>query len=175
MARHMGISDTSVLRIWRAHGLKPHRSETFKVSNDPLFAEKLEAVVGLYRSPPEHAIVSCVDDKSQVQVLDRTQPGLPLKRGRAETITHDYKRYGTTTLFAAMDAATGRVISLCPQRHRHQEWLKRTGRAGPAPTGEELAPPAEPKRVRCARVPQKLRTRVTGTKSGETFREPAMR
>jgi len=124
MAKHMGISDTSVLRIWRAHGLKPHRSESFKVSNDPLFAEKLEAVVGLYLSPPEHAIVLCVDEKSQVQALDRTQPGLPLKRGRAETMTHDYKRYGTTTLFAAMDAATGRVISLCQQRHRHQEWLK---------------------------------------------------
>jgi transposase len=124
MAKHMGISDTSVLRIWRAHGLKPHRSESFKVSNDPLFAEKLEAVVGLYLSLPEHAIVLCVDEKSQVQALDRTQPGLPLKRGRAETMTHDYKRYGTTTLFAAMDAATGRVISLFQQRHRHQEWLK---------------------------------------------------
>lgn len=124
MAEAIGISDTSVLRIWHAHGLKPHRSETFKVSNDPQFAEKLEAVVGLYLSPPEHAIVLCVDEKSQVQALDRTQPGLPMKRGRAETMTHDYKRYGTTTLFAAMDAATGRVISLCQQRHRHQEWLK---------------------------------------------------
>lgn len=124
MAQEVGISDTSVLRIWHAHGLKPHRSASFKVSNDPHFAEKLEAVVGLYLSPPEHAIVLCIDEKSQVQALDRTQPGLPLKRGRAETMTHDYKRYGTTTLFAAMDAATGRVISLCQQRHRHQEWLK---------------------------------------------------
>ena len=124
MAQTVGISDTSVLRIWHAHGLKPHRSASFKVSNDPHFAEKLEAVVGLYLSPPEHAIVLCIDEKSQVQALDRTQPGLPLKRGRAETMTHDYKRYGTTTLFAAMDAATGRVISLCQQRHRHQEWLK---------------------------------------------------
>jgi transposase len=124
MAQEVGISDTSVLRIWHAHGLKPHRSASFKVSNDPHFAQKLEAVVGLYLSPPEHAIVLCIDEKSQVQALDRTQPGLPLKRGRAETMTHDYKRYGTTTLFAAMDAATGRVISLCQQRHRHQEWLK---------------------------------------------------
>ena len=107
MANEVGISDTSVLRIWRAHGLKPHRSESFKVSNDPHFAEKLEAVVGLYLSPPEHAIVLCVDEKSQVQALDRTQPGLPLKRGRAETMTHDYKRHGTTTMFAAMDAASG--------------------------------------------------------------------
>ena len=124
MANEVGISDTSVLRIWRAHGLKPHRSESFKVSNDPHFAEKLEAVVGLYLSPPEHAIVLCVDEKSQVQALDRTQPGLPLKRGGAETMTHDYKRHGTTTMFAAMDAASGKVVSLCQQRHRHQEWLK---------------------------------------------------
>ena len=124
MANEVGISDTSVLRIWRANGLKPHRSESFKVSNDPHFAEKLEAVVGLYLSPPEHAIVLCVDEKSQVQALDRTQPGLPLKRGRAETMTHDYKRHGTTTMFAAMDAASGKVISLCQQQHRHQEWLK---------------------------------------------------
>ena len=124
MANEVGISDTSVLRIWHANGLKPHRAASFKVSNDPLFAEKLEAVVGLYLSPPEHAIVLCVDEKSQVQALDRTQPGLPLKRGRAETMTHDYKRHGTTTMFAAMDAASGKVISLCQQRHRHQEWLK---------------------------------------------------
>ena len=105
MAQTVGISDTSVLRIWHAHGLKPHRSASFKVSNDPHFAEKLEAVVGLYLSPPEHAIVLCIDEKSQVQALDRTQPGLPLKRGRAETMTHDYKRYGTTTLFAARSCA----------------------------------------------------------------------
>ena len=124
MANKVGISDTSVLRIWHDHGLKPHLSASFKVSNDPHFAEKLEAIVGLYLSPPEHAIVLCVDEKSQVQALDRTQPGLPLKRGRAETMTHDYKRHGTTTMFAAMDAASGKVISLCQQRHRHQEWLK---------------------------------------------------
>lgn len=124
MAAAVGISDSSVLRIWHAHGLKPHRVETFKVSNDKHFAEKLDAIVGLYMSPPEHAIVLCVDEKSQIQALDRTQPGLPLKPGRAGTMTHDYKRYGTTTLFAAMDVANGKVISLCQQRHRHQEWLR---------------------------------------------------
>jgi transposase len=124
MAVAVGISDSSVLRIWHAHGLKPHRVATFKVSNDKHFAEKLDAIVGLYLSPPEHAIVLCVDEKSQIQALDRTQPGLPLKPGRAGTMTHDYKRYGTTTLFAAMNVASGKVISLCQQRHRHQEWLK---------------------------------------------------
>jgi len=124
MAAAVGISDTSILRIWHAHGLKPHRVETFKISNDPAFSEKLEAVVGLYLNPPESAMVLCVDEKSQVQALDRTQPGLPLKKGRAETMTHDYKRHGTTTLFAALHTATGRVISLCQQRHRHQEWIK---------------------------------------------------
>lgn len=124
LAAALGISDSSVLRIWRAHGLKPHRVESFKLSNDPEFSEKLEAIVGLYLSPPEHAIVLSVDEKSQVQALDRTQPGLPLKPGRAGTMTHDYKRHGTTTLFAAMNVASGKVISLCQQRHRHQEWLK---------------------------------------------------
>lgn len=124
MATATGISDSSVLRIWHAHGLKPHRVETFKISNDPHFADKLEAIVGLYLNPPEHALVLCVDEKSQIQALDRTQPGLPIKPGRAGTMTHDYKRYGTTTLFAAMNAASGKVISLCQQRHRHQEWLK---------------------------------------------------
>lgn len=120
----MGISDSSVLRIWRAHGLKPHRVESFKLSKDPRFSEKLEAIVGLNLSPPEHAIVLRVDEKSQVQALERTQPGLPMKPGRAGTMTHDYKRHGTTTLFAAMNVASGKVISLCQQRHRHQEWLK---------------------------------------------------
>lgn len=124
MAAAVGISDSSVLRIWRIHGLKPHRIETFKLSNDPQFTEKLEAVVGLYLNPPDNALVFSVDEKSQVQALDRTQPGLPWKRGRAGTMTHDYKRHGTTTLFAAMNVASGRVISLCQQRHRHQEWLK---------------------------------------------------
>ena len=124
MAREMGISDSSVGRIWRAHGLKPHRVESFKVSNDPQFAEKLDAIVGLYLNPPEHALVLSVDEKSQIQALDRTQPGLPMKKGRGTTMTHDYKRNGTTTLFAALDTATGEVYGLCQQRHRHQEWLR---------------------------------------------------
>jgi transposase len=124
MAAATGISEASVRRIWKAHGLKPHLVETFKVSNDPQFAEKLNAIIGLYLAPPEHALVLCCDEKSQIQALDRTQPGLPLKRGRGQTMTHDYKRNGTATLFAALNAATGKVISLCQQRHRHQEWLK---------------------------------------------------
>jgi transposase len=124
MARAVGISEASVRRIWRAHGLKPHRVKTFKLSNDPEFSEKLDAIVGLYLNPPEHAIVLCADEKSQIQALDRTQPGLPMKKGRAGTMTHDYKRNGTATLFAALDAMEGSVISLCDDRHRHQEWLK---------------------------------------------------
>jgi transposase len=124
MAAEAGISEASVRRIWRANGLKPHLINTFKVSNDPLFAERLEAIVGLYLSPPEHALVLCADEKSQIQALDRTQPGLPLKRGRAETFTHDYKRNGTATLFAALNTFDGTVISMCDDRHRHQEWLK---------------------------------------------------
>ena len=124
MAAAVGISEASVRRIWRAHGLKPHRVETFKISNDPAFAEKLEDIVGLYLNPPEHALVLCVDEKSQIQALDRTQPGLPMKRGRGATMTHDYKRNGTATLFAALNAANGEVYGLCQERHRHQEWLK---------------------------------------------------
>jgi len=124
MAAAAGVSEASVRRIWRAHGLKPHLERTFKVSNDPLFAEKLEAIVGLYLNPPEHAIVLCADEKSQIQALDRTQPGLPLKKGRCGTMTHDYKRNGTATLFAALDTLDGSVISMCDDRHRHQEWLK---------------------------------------------------
>jgi transposase len=124
MAREAGISDSSVGRIWRAHGLKPHRVESFKISNDPEFAEKLEDIVGLYLNPPEHALVLSVDEKSQIQALDRTQPGLPMKKGRGQTMTHDYKRNGTTTLFAALNTATGEVYGLCQQRHRHHEWLK---------------------------------------------------
>lgn len=139
MAAATGISEASVRRIWKAHGLKPHLVETFKVSNDPEFAEKLEAIVGLYLNPPEHALVLCCDEKSQIQALDRTQPGLPLKRGRGETMTHDYKRNGTATLFAALNAATGKVISLCQERHRHQEWLKFLRLVDDAtPTGKEL-------------------------------------
>jgi transposase len=124
MARAAGISEASVRRIWRAHGLKPHRVKTFKLNNDPEFSEKLEAIVGLYLNPPEHAIVLCADEKSQIQALDRTQPGLPIKKGRAGTMTHDYKHNGTATLLAALDAMEGSVISMCEDRHRHQEWLK---------------------------------------------------
>jgi len=124
MAEAAGLSEKSVRRIWHKHGLKPHLSRTFKVSNDPKFAEKLEAIVGLYLNPPEHAIVLCADEKSQIQALDRTQPGLPIKKGRCGTMTHDYKRNGTATLFAAMNTLDGTVISMCDDRHRHQEWLK---------------------------------------------------
>ena len=124
MAAVVAISAASVRRIWRAHGLKPHLIETFKVSKDPRFAEKLEGVVGLYLNPPEHALVLCCDEKSQIQALDRTQPGLPLKKGRGQTMTHDYKRNGTATLFAALNTLDGSVISICQERHRHQEWLK---------------------------------------------------
>ena len=124
MARAAGISEKSVRRIWHQHGLKPHLARTFKVSNDPHFAEKLEAIIGLYLNPPEHAIVLCADEKSQIQALDRTQPGLPLKKGRCGTMTHDYKRNGTATLFAALSVLDGTVISMCDDRHRHQEWLK---------------------------------------------------
>ena len=124
MAVAVGVSAATVRRIWQANGLKPHLSRTFKVSKDPQFAEKLEAVVGLYLNPPEHALVFCVDEKSQIQALDRTQPGLPLKKGRCGTMTHDYKRNGTATLFAALNTLDGTVISMCDDRHRHQEWLK---------------------------------------------------
>ena len=124
MAAAANISEASVRRIWRAHGLKPHVVSTFKVSNDKRFVEKLEDVVGLYLNPPEHALVLCCDEKSQIQALDRTQPGLPLKRGRAQTMTHDYKRNGTTTLFAALNTLDGSLIGQCMQRHRHQEWLR---------------------------------------------------
>lgn len=124
MARAMNISEASVRRIWHSHGLKPHRVESFKISNDPEFAEKLEEIVGLYLNPPEHALVLCADEKSQIQALDRTQPSLPLKRGRSQTMTHDYKRNGTATLFAALNAANGEVYGFCQERHRHQEWLR---------------------------------------------------
>jgi len=124
MAKAQGVSPASVQRIWDAHGLKPHRVKTFKVSNDPLFTEKLTDVVGLYLNPPEKALVLCVDEKSQIQALDRTQASLPMKPGRAGTMTHDYKRNGTTTLFAAMNTLDGSVIGQCLPRHRHQEFLK---------------------------------------------------
>ena len=124
MAAVAGLSEKSVRRIWHQHGLKPHLVRTFKLSNDPEFAQKLEAIVGLYLNPPEHAIVLCADEKSQIQALDRTQPGLPLKKGRCGTMTHDYKRNGTATLFAALNTLDGTVISMCDDQHRHQEWLK---------------------------------------------------
>ena len=123
MAEEMGVSHTSVQRIWAEHGLKPHQVKSFKVSNDPDFAKKVEDIVGLYLDPPEKALVLSIDEKSQIQALDRTQPGLPLKKGRAGTMTHDYKRNGTTTLFAALDVATGKVIGECLPRHRADEFL----------------------------------------------------
>lgn len=124
MAEEVGMSHTTVGRIWKAHGLKPHLVHVFKLSNDPRFAEKLRDVIGVYLNPPEHAIVLCVDEKSQIQALDRTQPGLPLKKGRAETMTHDYKRHGVATLFAALNVLDGTVISSVKKRHRHQEYLE---------------------------------------------------
>jgi transposase len=124
MAEAAAISVSSVQRIWRAHGLQPHRMRQFKLSNDPHFAAKLRDVVGLYVDPPAHAIVLSVDEKSQIQALDRTQPGLPLKPGRCGTMTHDYKRHGTTTLFAALDVLEGKIIGRCMQRHRHQEFIR---------------------------------------------------
>lgn len=124
MAEVQGMSKSTVNSIWRSHNIKPHRSETFKLSRDPKFLEKLTDVVGLYLNPPDKAIVLCVDEKSQIQALNRTQPGLPLKKGRCGTMTHDYKRNGTTTLFAALDLIEGKVIGDCYNRHRHQEFLK---------------------------------------------------
>lgn len=124
LAQELGVSQSRVSRVWRTNGLKPHLARTFKVSNDRRFVEKLIDVVGLYLNPPERALVLCADEKSQIQALDRTQPGLPLKKGRCGTMTHDYKRNGTTTLFAAMVVAEGRLIGKCMQRHRHQEWIK---------------------------------------------------
>ncbi len=124
LAAALGIDKSMVWRVWKANALKPHLSRTFKVSNDPLFVEKVTDVVGLYLDPPERALVLCVDEKSQIQALDRTQPGLPLKKGRCGTMTHDYQRHGTTTLFAAMDLAEGKLIGQCMPRHRHQEFLK---------------------------------------------------
>ena len=124
MAKLCGVSKASVQRVWHANGLKPHLLKTFKLSNDPDFIAKLEDVVGLYMNPPDHALVFCIDEKSQIQALDRTQPGLPMKKGRAGTMTHDYKRNGTTTLFAALDVLNGEVIGRCMPQHRHQEFLK---------------------------------------------------
>jgi transposase len=118
------VSFSTVGRIWRAHGLKPHRAKTCKLSNDPRFAEKLEEVVNLYLHPPPDAILLAVDEKCQIQALERTQPGLPWKKGRGGTRTHDYKRHGTTTLFAAMNTQDGTVMDVCMPKHRHPEWIK---------------------------------------------------
>jgi len=121
MAESQGVSKATVNNIWRAHKLQPHRAKTFKLSRDPKFLEKMTDVVGLYLNPPQQAMVLCVDEKSQIQALDRTQPGLPIKKGRCGTMTHDYKRNGTTTLFAALDTLEGKVVGACHQRHRHQD------------------------------------------------------
>jgi transposase len=124
MAKATGLSPSTIGRIWRSHGLKPHLIRTFKLSRDPKFVEKLEDVIGLYLNPPEHALVFSVDEKSQIQALDRTQPGLPMVPGRRGTMTHDYKRHGTTTLFTALNTLDGTVIGTCMPQHRHQEWIK---------------------------------------------------
>ena len=124
MAKAQGVSKATVNRIWQSHQIKPHRTERFKLSRDPHFLEKLTDVVGLYLNPPAKALMLCIDEKSQIQALDRTQPGLPLKRGRCGAWTHDYQRNGTTTLFAALDLAEGKVVGECHARHRHQEFLK---------------------------------------------------
>ena len=124
LAPVVGVSSKTVHRVWQAHGLQPHRVRPFKLSRDPRFREKLTDVVGLYLDPPEHALVLCVDEKCQIQALDRTQPGLPLKKGRCGTWTHDYKRNGTTTLFAALELLSGQLIGTCLPQHRHQEWLR---------------------------------------------------
>ena len=124
LAAYLEISPGLVQRVWKANGLKPHLIRSFKVSKDKEFAQKLVDVAGLYLDPPEHALVLCCDEKSQIQALDRTQPGLPIKKGRCDTMTHDYVRHGTTTLFAALNAAEGRLIGACMNKHRHQEWLK---------------------------------------------------
>ena len=124
LAKKMGLSPSTIGRVWRRQGLKPHLTRSFKLSRDPKFLEKLDDVIGLYLNPPEHALVFSVDEKSQIQALDRTQPGLPLVRGRAGTMTHDYKRHGTTTLFTALNTLDGTVIGTCMPQHRHQEWIK---------------------------------------------------
>ena len=141
MAANQGLSKSTVSNLWRSHNIKPHRTKTFKLSRDPKFLQKLTDVIGLYLNPPDKAIVLCVDEKSQIQALDRTQPGLPLKKGRCGTMTHDYKRYGTTTLFAALDLLQGKVIGDFHKRHRHQEFLqflRRINREFPGKTALHL-------------------------------------
>src|ERR687893_2529067 len=139
MARASGVSLRSVQRIWAAHGLAPHRIRTFKLSRDPQLTERLKDVVGLYVDPPAHAVVLSVDEKSQIQALGRTQPGLPMKRGRAATMTYDYERHGTTTLFAALNVLEGTVLGRCMQRHRHQEFIRFLNAIEAAVPGGRLA------------------------------------
>lgn len=141
MAKAVNVSPASIQRIWDAHGLKPHRVETFKLSTDPHFIEKLTDVVGVYLNPPDKAVVLCVDEKSQIQALDRTQPSLPMKPGRAGTLTHDYKRHGVTSLFAALDVAEGKIIGQCYGRHRHQELLRFLRRLDQGVSAEAQAAP----------------------------------
>ena len=139
MAEAQGLSEASVRRIWKQHNLKPHLTKTFKLSRDPRFVDKLQDVVGLYMNPPEKALVLCVDEKCQIQALDRTQPGLPMKHGRCGTFTHDYKRHGTTTLFAALNVLDGKVIGDCMPLHRHQEFIRFLKRIDQeTPTGLKL-------------------------------------
>ena len=139
MAKVIGVSVSSVQRVWRQHGLQPHRMRQFKLSNDKQFAEKLRDVVGLYIDPPDHAVVLSFDEKSQIQALDRTQPGLPLKKGRCGTMTHDYKRNGTTTLFAALNVLDGSVIGQCMPKHRHQEFIRFLNRIeAKVPKGKDI-------------------------------------
>ena len=155
MAKAAGISHRSVQRIWAAHGLKPHRVHTFKLSNDAKFAAKVQDIVGLYVNPPEHALVLSVDEKSQIQALDRTQPGLPMKRGRCGTMTHDYKRHGTTTLFAALDVLGGKVIGQCMARHRHQEFIRFLNKIN-RETPVEIATAPDRRQLRDTQTPQGL-------------------
>ena len=153
MAKAVGISASSVHRIWRAHGLQPHRVRQFKLPKDPKFIDKLRDVVGLYVDPPAHAIVLSVDEKSQIQAIDRTQPGLPMKRGRAGTMTHDDKRHGTTTLFAALDVLEGKVIGRYMQRHRHQEFIRFLNAIeAQVPGSKDRA--RDPRQLRCHKHPK---------------------
>ena len=161
MAKAVGISPSSVRRIWKGHGLQPHRVRAFKLSNDAKFAEKLKEVVGLYIDPPAHAVVLSLDEKSQIQALDRTQPGLPMKKGRCATMTHDYKRHGTTTLFAALDILEGKVIGRCMQRPpapriyplSQYRRARRAGRQDHPCGPRQLCYPQAPQGARLARTP----------------------
>ena len=147
MAKQVGISVSSVQRIWHTHGLQPHRVRRFKLSRDRQFVTKLRDIVGLYVNPPAHAVVLSVDEKSQIQALDRTQPGLPMKKGRCATMMHDYKRHGTTTLFAALNVLEGRIIGRCMQRHRHQWRPPATAGNGHKKKGTRREQPRTPSTV----------------------------